>query len=224
MKKLITLLLLFTITINYSQTSSAEIKQIIKEQSDGKPGQAVSTVYSDTKQAVKQVYEDTKAFSPKIEKAVTSIAGSLKTTADKLWNILIKQQQVWSYCFLLLTLCSCFNWFIFYKRLNPSNIEFETVERDIIGNIPNPNYNEYTAQRNSKDPNAQTYIKGPVGKEQYLSPKIIPSTNKYTIVHLILCITMSLFSAYHFSSMLTGFMNPEYGALQTILEVANKLK
>lgn len=41
---------------------------------------------------------------------------------------------------------------------------------------------------------------------------------------IILFIALSYFSFIHFSDMLTGFINPEFGALKTIVEVATKLK
>lgn len=237
MKKILILLMLCFTTLTFAQTSKEEIAQIIKEQSDGIPNEKVtgSTVYNDGKKTVKQVYNDAKAFSPKIEKAVESLAGSLKTTANQLWNILVKQQFVWSCAFLILTIASLFNWCIFWKRLNKTEnkqIEFETLERDQLIDIPNPDFDQYIANRQGyeNNPKSQTFIKGTIGaKEQYLAPKIISTEDPkgltmFQIIHLLICIAISGLSFWHFTDMLTGFINPEYGALKTILEVANNLK
>lgn len=235
MKKLFTtLLLMFTIFLGYGQTSKAEIKKIIKEQSDGIPGQSSdnSTAYEDGKNAVTTVYSDVKSLSPKVTQAVQSLANSLKTTANQLWIILVKQQFVWSCAFLILTIISVINWILFYRRMYPSikKIEYDVLTRDIIGEVLNPGYDKYYAERHPEDNRALRFIKGPVGgKEEYFAPKIINknSSEKDSIdqgLHFALCVVISGFSAYHFPKMLTGFINPEYGALQTILEVANSLK
>lgn len=191
-------------------------------------------VYNDIKQASSTIYKDAKTLAPKIETAVTEVAKGLKVGAESVWNILVKQQLVWSICFLILTLSSLFNWYLFYKRTYTSNnkIEYTVLERDIIGDIPNPNYESYYGERNQykNDPRAQTYIKGPIGKEQYNAPKylgeIIDAKNKKVLywVHLSICLILSFFSFIHFSDMLTGFINPEFGAMKNIAEIALQLK
>ncbi|MFZ2965620.1 MAG: hypothetical protein WA079_01470 [Leuconostoc falkenbergense] len=203
---------LMTMTLSFAQKK--QVDKIIDNSKDG-----VSTVYNDSKEAVSTVYNDVKSMSPKVEEAVKSLAEQFKTTTNALWNILVKQQLVWSICFLILTLTSIFNWWLFYKRnlqIKLTKDDFVTGQRDIIGEIPNPNYNRYG------DSDSQM-INGPVGKEEILLLISNPNNNWFKYLHLFICITLSVFSFYHFSDMLTGFFNPEYGALQTIMKVATKL-
>lgn len=190
-------------------------------------------VYNDIKQASSTIYKDAKTLAPKIETAVTEVAKGLKVGAESVWNILVKQQLVWSICFLILTLSSLFNWYLFYKRTYTSKdkIEYTVLERDIIGDILNPNYESYYGERSQykNDPRAQTHIKGAIGKEQYNAPKYseeINSKNKkvFYYVHLMICLILSYFSFIHFSDMLTGFINPEFGAMKNIAEIALQLK
>lgn len=215
---------LMTMTLSFAQ--SKQVDKILDNSKDG-----VSTVYNDGKQAVNTVYNDVKSMSPKVEEAVKSLAEQFKTTTNALWNILVKQQLVWSICFLILTLTSIFNWWLFYKRNLNTNVkdsDYILGEKDIIGDVPNPQYESFYGERQqyNNDIRAKTYIQGPIGgKENILLFKgdIKLQNHWFKYLHLAICITLSVFSFYHFSDMLTGFFNPEYGALQTIMKVATKL-
>jgi hypothetical protein len=77
---------------------------------------ATSTVYKDSKELLSQLYQDGKIVSSKLEAALISIAEGLKTTSLKAWDILVKQQVVWSWCYLILTLSSIFLWYKFGKQ------------------------------------------------------------------------------------------------------------
>lgn len=170
MKKIILFIALMITSLSLAQTSKAEINKIIKKQSDGiitSSQKGVSTVYNDGISVVKTVYNDAKSLSPKIESAIKSLATEFKTTTNALWDILVRQQLVWSIGFLILTLTSIFNWYLFYERNLNSNLKY---------------------------------------------------------LHLIICISLSGLSVYHFGDMLTGFINPEFGALKIIAEMAIKLK
>lgn len=237
MKKIFTISMLLIISLLSAQkTSKMEIEQIIKEQSDGiynNGASATKTVYTDGKEAVKTIYSDVKTLTPKIEKGVQEIAKGLKVGAESVWRILVRQQLVWSICFLILTIASLCNWFFFYKRikpLKPSEVNFVTLKRDVIGKVANPEYNQFYAEKHEyrNHIKAQAFIDGKVGEEEYSAPQIIDIENeKYSylnIWHFISCVSMSGFSAYHFGSMMTGFLNPEYGAMKDILFVALKLK
>jgi len=221
--KIILFIALMTMTLSFAQS-----KQVDKLLDNSKEG--VSTVYNDGKEAVSTVYNDVKSLSPKVESAIKSLATELKTTTNALWVILVRQQLVWSICFLILTLSALFNWYLFYKRTQVlhKNITYITLERDMIGNIINPKYESYYKDRD--DIRSKMYVDGVIGKEEYSCPQnpnnvelsFIQHLFKY--VHLILCLALSYFSFIHFSDMLTGFINPEFGALKTIVEVATKLK
>ena len=135
MKTKILFIALMTMTLSFAQ--SKQVDKILDTSKDG-----VSTVYNDGKQAVSTVYNDVKSLSPKVESAIKSLATELKTTTNALWIILVKQQLVWSIGFLILTLTSVINWFIFYKRyLNKLNKnDFIIGKKPIFGDILNTNY------------------------------------------------------------------------------------
>jgi len=217
-----------SMTLTFAQ--SKQVDKILDNSKDG-----VSTVYKDSKEAVSTVYNDVKSLSPKVESAIKSLATELKTTTNALWNILVKQQLVWSICFLILTLSAMFNWFLFYKRTQTKsqNIQYVTLKRDMLGDILNPKFDAYYFKKIDEYPGdirTKEFIKGIVGEEEYSCPQLSENLEQTTIqhifkyTHLILCLTLSYFSFIHFSDMLTGFINPEFGALKTIVEVATKLK
>ena len=220
MKKIILFIALMTMTLSFAQ--SKQVDKILDTSKDG-----VSTVYNDGKQAVSTVYNDVKSLSPKVESAIKSLATELKTTTNALWVILVKQQLVWSICFLILTLSSLLNWFIFYKRnLNKlTEKDFIIGKKPIFGDILNTNYDKYYTKYDD-DIRGKMYIKSdtPTGEEDILLPITNPNNIWFKYLHLIICIGLSGLSVYHFSDMLTGFINPSYGALKTIVQVAHSLK
>ena len=220
MKKIFLFIALMTMTLSFAQ--SKQVDKILDNSKDG-----VSTAYNDSKQAVSTVYNDIKSLSPKVESAIKSLATELKTTTNALWVILVRQQLVWSICFLILTLSALLNWFLFYKRnLNKLNEnDFIIGKKPIFGDILNTNYDKYYTKYDD-DIKGKMYIKSdtPTGEEDILLPITNPNNIWFKYLHLIICIGLSGLSVYHFSDMLTGFINPSYGALKTIVEVATKLK
>lgn len=223
MKKLFTFVTLLIITLTYSQkTSQAEINKIIKEQSDGIYNNAVpatKTIYSDGKEAISTVYKDAKSLSPKIVKGINEIAKGLKIGAESVWNILVKQQKVWSICYLILEIFSIFSWFIFYKRNLKGNFEYDKVKVVNHKLLPTEGATEEYAKEYPRS-YGEKYQR--VEEEEL---QLVPnSTIPFFKYHLSICLVLSGFSAYHFGDMLTGFLNPEYGAMKDILFVALKLK
>ena len=221
-------LLLFIVNMSMTLTFAQE-KQIDKVLDNSEKG--VSTVYNDGKAVVQTIYSDAKKLSPKIESAIKSLATELKTTTDMLWVILVRQQLVWSIGFLILTLTSIFNWFLFYKRnlnIRLTEQDFVKGKKSIIDDILNPIYDNFYAKREEykDDPRSQATIKGIIegAEEEILIPIVNPNNNSFKYLHLIICLGLSGLSIYHFSDMLTGFINPEFGALKTIVQVASSLK
>jgi hypothetical protein len=215
MKKIILFIALMTMTLSFAQS-----KQVDKLLDNSEQG--ISTVYKDGTTVVKTVYNDAKSLSPKIELALKSLATELKTTTNALWDILVKQQLVWSIGFLILTLTSIFNWYLFYKR----NLNIKLTEKDFVkGNrvnkksIKNPEYTSYGGGERGK-----IFLETNDSEEEILIPIINTNNNWFKYLHLTICIGLSGLSIYHFSDMLTGFINPEFGALKTIAEIAIKLK
>ena len=198
MKKLIlSLIVLFTINICLSQNKKSLNKT------------SIETVYKDSKEGISTVYKDLKSTTPQIKNALESLSKELKTTTDSLWLILVKQQLVWSWCFLILIFSSLFNWLLFYKRNfgNYKDCDFHIGLEKSTETI-NENYREKSVTETNTD---------------ILIPKN-KSPEWFIYIHLILCLTLSYFSFIHFSDMLTGFINPEFGALKTITEVVKNLK
>jgi gas vesicle protein len=170
------------VSVNVKETSS-NAKELVKTTSnavgtayqDGKS--ATSTVYGDGKEIVKQLYGDTKEFGSKLEGALTYVAEGLKTTSIKAWEILVKQQLVWSYCFLFLTLLSLYSVYKFFNQYSKT-----VSDVDNAGDIKQSN--------------------------------IALSTILGTIA-----LSSSIVSGVHFEQMITGFVNPEFGALRTLVEI-----
>lgn len=217
MKTKILFIALMTMTLSFAQ--SKQVDKLLDNSEDG-----VSTVYNDGKQAVSTVYNDVKSLSPKVESAIKSLATELKTTTNALWDILVKQQLVWSIGFLILTLTSIFNWYLFYKR----NLNIKLTEADFVKgkklnkeSVKNPEYSSYATTGTAR---AEMYLHKDLSEEEILIPIINSNNQWFKWLHLIICLSLSGLSIYHFADMLTGFINPEFGALKTIVEIATKLK
>lgn len=204
-----------------------------------KAGKGVETVYSDGKEAAKVIYKDLKDVAPKVSQGVEALAKGLKVGANNVWDILVRQQKVWSIGYLLLTIGAIINWAIFYRKnlarliiLQPKDIEYVTLKKDIIGEIPNPKFESYYLGRVG-DPRGMLTVQGPTGaQEEFLAPKLpaqiktqMPMFQMFLqIFHLACCVVLSGFSFYHFSDMLTGFLNPEFGAIKTIATIVQAIK
>lgn len=209
MKKTI-LFLLVALSLNTNAQSSKVLD---------KSSKAVETVYKDSKNGIVTVYNDIKSTTPQIKSALESLSKELKTTSDSLWKILVKQQQVWSWCFLMLTLSSILNWFLFFRKnyiKEPKYEKIKVIKQKLI-------YDDGTSERDA----TQSY--GVSKKYRNVEEEELALVPNSTIpylkhVHLLICITLSIFSILHFSDMLTGFINPEFGALKTITEVVKSIK
>lgn len=142
---------------------------------------STTTVYGDSKEAVTTVYNDVKSIVPDIKTALVALAEGLKTTSEKVWDILVMQQYVWSTCYLLIFLSSLFLWYKFGKLFN--KMQTDKDDNDLY-----------------KDSNVAMVI-----------------------IIGILALSDSIVSALHMSDMLTGFINPEFGALKTIFQMVKNI-
>lgn len=177
MKRIIMLFMLLTITLTLAQkTSKAEIEKIIKEQSDGVPGQSIDTVLT-----TQEVYDDVKSIKPDIENALKSLSKSLKVTVEKVWSVLVRQQLVKSIGYFILMIISLLSWINFYYRIKQGNL----------------NKGSYSWR---------------------------DSDIAVSVISGLLSIVGTILTSIHFESMLTGFLNPEYGAIKDILFVALKME
>jgi len=210
MKKIILLFILaFSLSINAQKNNQSN-----------ESSKAIETVYKDSKNGIETVYNDLKSTTPQIKNALEALSKELKTTSDSLWRILVKQQLVWSWCFLILMFSSIFNWVLFYRRNLSKNVKYEKV-RVIKQKLM---YNEGVTEDNIKAfPSSYQKRYTNVEEEEL---RIVPESTipYFKYFHLTICVILSVFSFLHFSDMLTGFINPEFGALKTITEVIKNIK
>ena len=170
------------VSVNVKEASN-NTKEIVKSTSnavstvygDGKT--ATATVYGDSKDIVKQLYDDSKILGGKLEGAISYVAEGLKTTSIKAWEILVKQQLVWSYCFLFLTLLSLYSVYRFFNQWKIMNTDLDE-SGDIKGN-----------------------------------------QGGLTAILGLIALFSSIVSGIHFEQMITGLVNPEFGALRTLFEI-----
>lgn len=142
----------------------------------------ISEVYKDSKSAVSTVYSDLKSLTPSLKQYVEEIAKLLKTTANNVWEILVKQQKVWSWCFLALELLSLLSVYRFLKQ--------------------------YHLTKTEKTDTGETL-----------------ATNWVLLAGLGIASSILTYnSILHFEQMMTGFINPEFGALRNLIEYVEILK
>mgnify|MGYP003669144835 FL=1 len=115
---LLATLLIGGTSLSFAQTSKSLEKGLVQTSStvvtSAKDG--VVTVYNDSKEGVKEVYYQIKSASPKAASIISSMADKLEVGVDSVWKILVRQQLVWSICFLILTISSIINWYTFYNK------------------------------------------------------------------------------------------------------------
>lgn len=228
----LTIMLLFVAQFTFSQTTEKAKDNLDKN--------SYEKTLALTEKGVSTVYHDLKDASPKLVEGLNHLSKELKVGAISLWEILVAQQKVWSIAYLCLTISSIVCWSIFYRknyRKVNSKTDYVTLTRDKFVDLPNPEfdqefYDKYVNERDhyysnkKKDPKFQKTIRTHEGTEQYVSllPQPQPQISNFKYLHLIFAICLTCLSIYHFKDMLTGFMNPKYGALKTITQVATQLK
>ena len=185
---LLTMMLTFTVTSaeqlpDLSKNSKAVEQVATEAKNAAKTGSnAVATVYGDTKDGVKTIYGDIKSLAPDAKFAMQEIIKTLKTTSNKVWDLLVKQQLVWSWCYLIAELFALFSVWKFYSQLKTAK-----TEKDETGET-------YTANW------IQCFLTG------------------------VVAFSLTAISVTHFQAMMTGFINPEFGALMNLVELAKTIK
>lgn len=178
MKKFLILALLGS-TIAFGQ-SAKEIAKSIDKNVD-KIEKGTGTVYGDVKDGTKTVYNDAKDavkyLTPEAKNLIVKIAQKLEKTTNQVWDILVRQQKVWSWCFLMLSITAVVLWYRFFQQFNITKVD-------------------------------------------------VTETGETKEVNVILCVGLFIaaaiasgYSSYHFADMVTGFLNPEYGAMKNIYQV-----
>lgn len=241
---LLATLLISGTTLSFAQVSTKSLeKQAIAASNNiaGSAKDGVSTVYNDSKDGVKEIYSQIRSASPKAASIISSMADKLEVGVDSVWKILVRQQLVWSICFLILTISSIINWYAFYNKYITIKFNAETGiigKRMVLHNIPNPEFNQayydankkYLGSDYSSDKERvnhisfKTNIPYESAEDYIMAPPVTAGFGSFKYLHLIICIGLSLLSIYHFGTMLTGFINPEFGAMKNIMEFAVTLK
>ncbi len=155
------------------QTPAVISKDVIDKTSNG-----IERVYTDGTKVVEKAYSIAEQTSPKIEKALKSLGSSLQVTANRVWDILVKQQLVLSIGYLVLFLTTMFCWCHFWFR-------YEQGRKNQWGD---------------------------------------GSYELACIITFALAVTGTIVNVYTFNSILMGFINPEFGAMKTIIEIAAQIK
>lgn len=146
-----------------------------------KIGNGTSTVYGDVKDGTKTVYTDAKNavkyLTPEAKNLLIKVAQKLEKTTDQVWDILVRQQKVWSWCYLLLTVSAIGLWIRFYHQFSITKTDVNEVNEVKEINVA------------------------------------------LSLVLFAMAVIASSYSSYYFADMMTGFMNPEYGAMKNIYQV-----
>ncbi len=191
MKKMIfllTMMLTFAVTSaqtlpDLSKNSKAVEKVVTETKSAAKTSSnAVATVYGDTKEGVTTIYSDIKSLAPDAKSAMQEIIKTLKATSNKVWDLLVKQQLVWSWCYLIAELFALFAVYKFYNQL-----KIAKTEKNETGETLTVNW-------------VQCALTG------------------------LVAAVLTGISITHFQTMMTGFINPEFGALMQLVELAKTIK
>lgn len=147
--------------------------------------------------------------------------------------------MVWSLAFLALTLSAIFNWYLYYKRnfATLKDLEYIKGESKEPLFVNNPDFDQDYYKKYS-----DSYYKGNSVRDDIRYKKLIQDGYKtstilvpkpkagdelhgaYTLVHFMSCLALSAVSIWNFKDMLTGFINPEFGALKTIAMIAEQIK
>lgn len=166
MKKLI---FLFLITMVSFQVNANVVKETL-DSTIKATNEVLTTI--DTNAVSKQLYTDVKA-------GIAGLATGLKVSAEHVWDIIVRQQLVYSICISFCIIITIFSWFHFYYR----------IKIGIENKWGNPGMGDLT------------------------------SYHFLAIVTFLLAISGTCVSTINFNTMVTGYINPEYGAIQTIIEV-----
>lgn len=171
-------------TLKESKEQLEKTKEIVKDGTEtvSKAKSSALNVYGDLKDGTALVYDDLKSLGIEGKEAMKDVVTMVKQASVKTWDLLVKQQLVWSWCCLAVTLSSILMFFRTLKQYN----KMQT------------NLNETGSMKQSN----------------------------VLLTFLLICATivLSIISTLHFEQMLTGFINPEFGALRTLIELGQKIK
>ena len=195
MKKLF--ILLFTLcVISVSHAKASETKQVIDTLAKG-----VSTVY-----------KDVKSMTPELKKAITKVSNELGVATANVWSVIVKQQKVNSIVYLTVMILSSITWLSLLSIVKKSNTYDEKIDKAIetYANVLT------TEQKKTYEFDvAKEFQKAGIGNND---------ANSWTqIALLVLAIIGSGTTVWNFKAMVTGFLNPEYGAMQQITQLVIEL-
>jgi uncharacterized membrane protein (DUF373 family) len=202
MKKILLIALIcFSYTVKANESVDAVGKAVEKGTetvyADGK--EVTKTLYADGKEVVKTVYNDGKELikSETVSNAVSSIAKGLKVAVAEVWRVLTMQQVVKSVTNL------CIYIVLLVLIIIGVNYAKSTYRAHLILNGYNP-AEPSTARRIDLDDSA----KG-------VASVII------SIITIACVIALFVFGISSMTETVTGFVNPQYGAIQEVLQAVN---
>jgi hypothetical protein len=135
------------------------------------------------------VNPELKYITEKVSTAITSLSESLKTPAEKIWTTLIVQQTIRSISYLIIMILTLIGILFITKIISKSKWG-----------------DRYHYDSDDKE---STYWKG----------HRFNSYATLTIIMSFIIIVGLIASVFIFIPMLTGFINPEYGAMKEIMSL-----
>lgn len=123
MKKMFLMLTLMLTVGAFASDTTKLVDNFVQKSGDG-----VETVYNDGKELAKIV-------SGKAEIVITELAKSLKVTTHKVWEILVRQQRVWAWGYLIGMITAIASWVHFYYRLKRFKIEVDERGKALNSNL-----------------------------------------------------------------------------------------
>ena len=176
---IITLVLLITLMFNISyQASATSIDSLVTGAT-----QTVVAIKDSATQSIKEIDTSStfKAMYSDFKYGITALAGSLKVGAEHVYEVLVKQQIVYSIIWLLVLIIGITFICIWLYRYKDDKEEWE----------------------NRQDATA---------------------LGVFRTLQLFCGALMFILGMINIDTIITGFINPEYGALKEVIEMVKKIK
>lgn len=191
MRKLLTLIITLCV-FSMAQAKASETKQVIDTLAKG----------------VATVYNDVKSVTPELKKALEKVSQELGVATANVWSVIVKQQKVNSIVYLTIFVLSSITWLSLLTIVRRQTKYDDKINRAI---------ETYAATMSTQEKKTYEFE---VAKEFDKAGVSSKSDLTYVkVVLLILASAGSITTAWNFKSMVTGFLNPEYGAMQQLTEL-----
>lgn len=216
MKSIVLLLALAISTPAFAQVTTKTIEEPTTQVSDGTVAAYTKEAIASTKQVADTVtttvvntvqHADTAKLSHRlyddVKSGLSQLAAGLKVGAVHVYEVLVKQQVVFAVMWTLMLLASIGLLLLSYKQWALHAI----TERRYIPN-PNPVPTDSDSYRHRSE------IENP-----HHDDNLAVRHFTITLISSIAGFTLFLAAAMHSDVILTGFINPEYGAIEKIMDM-----